>query len=74
MTAFIADKVILFEGQPGINCLANSPSSLKVGMNKFLKNINVTFRKDETTKRPRINQLNSVKDREQKEAGNYFIF
>jgi len=74
MTTFIADKVILFEGQPGINCIANSPCSLKVGMNKFLKNINVTFRKDETTKRPRINQLNSVKDREQKEAGNYFIF
>jgi ATP-binding cassette, sub-family E, member 1 len=74
MTTFIADKIILFEGQPGISCIANTPCSLKKGMNSFLKNINVTFRKDDTTNRPRINQLNSLKDREQKQLGNYFIF
>jgi ATP-binding cassette, sub-family E, member 1 len=74
MCTFIADKVILFEGEPGIKCIAGKPSSLKDGMNSFLKNINVTFRKDDTTHRPRINKLNSMKDTEQKKNGNYFIF
>jgi ATP-binding cassette, sub-family E, member 1 len=42
------------------------------GMNKFLKSLDITFRRDPTNYRPRINQLDSVKDREQKLTGNYF--
>ena len=46
--------------------------SLIPGMNSFLKQLNITFRRDPTNFRPRINKMDSVKDKEQKLAGNYF--
>ncbi len=48
---------------------ARSPQSLLTGMNAFLKNLDITFRRDPTNFRPRINKLDSVKDHEQKVAG-----
>ena len=42
-------------------------------MNKFLKLMDITFRRDPDTFRPRINKLNSKKDHEQKAAGNYLL-
>ena len=41
-------------------------------MNKFLKALGITFRRDPTNYRPRINKLDSVKDREQKQSGAFF--
>ena len=35
-------------------------------MNKFLQSLEITFRRDPTNFRPRVNKLNSVKDKEQK--------
>ena len=43
-----------------------SPQSLLTGMNRFLSSLQITFRRDPTNFRPRVNKLNSVKDREQK--------
>jgi len=45
---------------------------MEKGMNSLLKNLNITLRRDETSFRPRINKLNSVKDREQKNQGNFY--
>ena len=42
------------------------PQSLLTGMNKFLASLEITFRRDPTNYRPRVNKLNSIKDREQK--------
>lgn len=42
-------------------------------MNTFLKLLNITFRRDPTNYRPRINKLDSIKDKEQKVSGNYFF-
>ena len=42
------------------------------GMNKFLANLDITFRRDPTNYRPRINKWGSTKDREQKEAGTFY--
>jgi len=42
------------------------PQSLLTGMNKFLQSLEITFRRDPTNFRPRVNKLNSVKDKEQK--------
>ena len=42
------------------------------GMNLFLKNLDITFRRDPTNYRPRINKMHSVKDQEQKSAGSYY--
>jgi ATP-binding cassette subfamily E protein 1 len=41
-------------------------------MNKFLNMLGITFRRDPTNFRPRINKLHSVLDKEQKLSGNYF--
>ncbi|OLY83750.1 ABC transporter E family member 2 [Smittium mucronatum] len=73
MATYLADRVIVMSGQPSVNAIANSPQSLLTGMNRFLKALNITFRRDPTNYRPRINKLESLKDREQKLAGNFFF-
>jgi ATP-binding cassette subfamily E protein 1 len=37
-----------------------------------LQHLDITFRRDPTNFRPRINKLDSTKDREQKNAGSYY--
>lgn len=73
MATYLADQVIVFDGQAGVSTVADSPQPLIAGMNKFLKIIDVTFRRDPINYRPRINKYDSVKDKEQKLTGNYFI-
>ena len=65
-------RVIVYEGAPGVKCKANAPQSLVSGMNKFLNLLGITFRRDPTNFRPRINKLESQLDKEQKLSGNYF--
>ncbi|CAK7228889.1 Fe-S cluster-binding ribosome biosynthesis protein [Sporothrix bragantina] len=71
MATYLADRVIVFDGQPGINAHANTPESLLTGCNTFLKNLDVTFRRDPTNYRPRINKSNSQLDQDQKASGNF---
>lgn len=72
MATYLADRVIVYDGEPAKDCCANSPQSLLSGMNAFLKGLNITFRRDPANYRPRINKRESVKDQEQKKAGTYF--
>jgi ATP-binding cassette subfamily E protein 1 len=73
MATYMADRVVVYEGTPAVEATANSPQSLLTGMNKFLEHLQITFRRDPTNYRPRINKFNSVKDVEQKSAGNFFF-
>ena len=73
MILYLADKVMLFEGQPGVNCSVSGPISVVKGLNKFLQNIDVSMRKDIKSGRPRFNKLNSVMDSEQKSSGQYIF-
>ena len=73
MATYLADKVIVFDGTPAKDAYCTSPEGLVSGMNKFLKLMDITFRRDPTNFRPRINKLASQKDQEQKLAGNYFL-
>jgi len=73
MATYLADRVIVYEGVPSIACTATSPQPLLSGMNQFLKSLEVTYRRDPENYRPRINKLDSVKDVEQKAAGNFFF-
>jgi len=41
-------------------------------MNLFLHNMGITFRRDETSRRPRVNKPGSQKDSQQKESGKYY--
>ena len=73
MATYLADRVIVYSGEPGIKCTAHAPKPLVDGMNQFLRQMEITFRRDPTNYRPRINKMLSVKDREQKELGQYFV-
>jgi ATP-binding cassette subfamily E protein 1 len=69
---FIADKLMVFDGQAGVYGFAGDPVTLEKGMNSFLEQMEVTFRRDQDTKRPRVNKLDSRLDREQKKNGRYY--
>lgn len=72
MAAYLADRVIVFDGQPGVQCHASSPMPLVAGMNQFLSQLNITFRSGRNG-RPRINKIGGARDTEQKKAGTYFF-
>lgn len=68
----VSDSVMVFSGKPGERGYGRGPFDMRSGMNLFLKEINVTFRRDNETNRPRINKEGSRLDREQKEKGEYY--
>lgn len=68
----ISDTMIMFEGISGIEGHATSPLSKSDAMNRFLRSLDITFRRDEKSLRPRINKLDSRLDKQQKETGNFY--
>lgn len=73
MATYLADRVIVYEGTPSVHATAKSPESLLTGMNTFLATLEVSMRRDPTNFRPRVNKLNSIKDKEQKAAGRFWF-
>ncbi|MGA3296298.1 MAG: ribosome biogenesis/translation initiation ATPase RLI [Candidatus Bathyarchaeia archaeon] len=69
---FLADRIMVFEGTPGLKGSAMQPMPMRDAMNTFLADMEITFRRDPETKRPRINKLDSKLDREQKETGEFY--
>jgi ATP-binding cassette subfamily E protein 1 len=69
---FIADRLMVFNGEPGVKGTANPPTTLRKGMNVFLKEMDVTFRRDSVTRRPRVNKEGSKLDTFQKKIGEYY--
>jgi len=72
MASYLADRVVVYTGVPALDATAHAPVGLLTGMNQFLKHLEITFRRDPTNYRPRINKMHSVKDEEQKAAGEYY--
>ena len=68
----ISDSMVIFEGTSGVNGHATSPLSKTDGMNQFLKSLDITFRRDERSLRPRVNKSDSRLDKTQKESGNFY--
>lgn len=68
----ISNRLMVFEGEPAKKGEAKGPFNMEDGMNKLLKKVNITLRRDPASGRPRINKLDSVKDREQKQKGKYY--
>jgi ATP-binding cassette subfamily E protein 1 len=68
----VSDRLVMFEGIPGINGTGTSPTTKEIGMNNFLQSLSISFRRDETTGRPRVNKDSSRLDRQQKTDGNYY--
>ena len=69
---YIADKLIVFEGEPAKFGIVTGPFQMEDGMNKFLEDLRITMRRDKESNRPRINKPESRLDREQREAGNLY--
>jgi ATP-binding cassette subfamily E protein 1 len=69
---YIANRLLVFDGEPGVHGHAHGPLSMAEGMNQFLEDLGVTFRRDERNNRPRINKPGSQKDKEQKRNGTYY--
>ncbi|MCZ7383496.1 MAG: ribosome biogenesis/translation initiation ATPase RLI, partial [Candidatus Methanoperedens sp.] len=72
MIDMLSDRLLVFEGEPMKRGEVHGPFDMRQGMNRFLKGIGITFRRDEETKRPRVNKLGSQLDRTQKSEGEYY--
>ena len=68
----VSDSMVIFEGTSGISGHATSPLSKVEGMNKFLKSLDVSFRRDEKSRRPRVNKEKSRLDKIQKAEANFY--
>jgi ATP-binding cassette subfamily E protein 1 len=69
---YISDRIMVFSGEASEHGKAGKPMDMKDGMNSFLSGMNITFRRDEETKRPRANKPDSQKDKEQRTKGEYY--
>jgi ATP-binding cassette subfamily E protein 1 len=69
----VADTVVIFTGRPGVEGSATGTLSKEDGMNAFLKGLELTYRRDPDSNRPRVNKPASRLDRMQKESGNYYF-
>jgi ATP-binding cassette subfamily E protein 1 len=72
MIDLLADRLLVFDGEPAQHGHASTPTDMRSGMNEFLGNLDITFRRDERTKRPRVNKPGSQLDRKQKKEGEYY--
>jgi len=69
---FVSDRLLVFTGEPSRTGKTHGPLDMREGMNLFLREVGVTFRRDPHTGRPRANKPGSTIDREQRERGEYF--
>ncbi len=69
---YLSDRLLVFEGDPGKEGRAIGPLGMHEGMNEFLREVGVTFRRDDHTGRPRVNKPGSRLDTEQKKSGEYY--
>jgi len=72
MIDLLADRLMVFDGEPAEHGHAKLPQEMRAGMNDFLADLDITFRRDERTGRPRINKPGSQKDSTQKRQGEYY--
>ncbi len=68
----LSERLMVFTGVAGELGIAGTPQEMREGMNAFLKGLGITFRRDEETRRPRVNKPGSRLDRMQKEQGEYY--
>ena len=69
---YISDGILCFGGDPGSKGIVEGPYKMREGMNIFLERVDVTFRRDKNTHRPRVNKPGSRLDREQKSRKEYY--
>ena len=68
----VSDSMIIFEGAPGKEGRATPPMPKAKAMNRFLGTLKMSFRRDEKSRRPRVNKIDSRLDRDQKSSGRFY--
>ena len=68
----VSDSMVIFEGTSSIEGHATSPLPKIDAMNRFLKSLDITFRRDEKSRRPRVNKDGSRLDKDQKDNQKYY--
>jgi len=68
----VSDSMVIFEGTSSVEGHATSPLPKIDAMNRFLKSLDITFRRDEKSRRPRVNKDGSRLDKDQKGSQNYY--
>ncbi len=68
----VSDSMVIFEGTSGLEGHGSEPLSKVDAMNRFLKSLDITFRRDEKTLRPRVNKDGSQLDKVQKGSSNFY--
>ncbi len=68
------DALMVFrpDAPDGSRGKGDGPFGMREGMNRLLRTVDITFRRDAETLRPRINREGSVLDREQRSKGEYY--
>ncbi len=68
------DELMVFrsETEDGSRGRGDGPFAMREGMNRLLRTVDITYRRDAETLRPRINREGSALDREQREKGEYY--
>ncbi|MEM1525560.1 MAG: ribosome biogenesis/translation initiation ATPase RLI [Ignisphaera sp.] len=69
---YAVDRLMIFTGIPSVKGYGISPGGVAKSFNVFLKELNITMRRDAQSGRPRINKPDSYLDRYQKSLGQYF--
>ncbi|MFO7793723.1 MAG: ribosome biogenesis/translation initiation ATPase RLI [Candidatus Nanohaloarchaea archaeon] len=69
---YISDRAIVFKGEPGVKGKSTKPIKTSEALNEFLEEVDMTFRKDPSTGRPRANKPGSQKDEEQRKTGEFY--
>jgi ATP-binding cassette subfamily E protein 1 len=74
LISYVADNILVFQGESGKHGISSELLNLEKGISLLLKELNITLRKDKESGRPKINDKDSVLDREQKAKGEYAVF
>lgn len=69
---YISDELIVADGIPAEKGDVKGPYTMEDGMNLFLGDLKITFRRDEENHRPRTNKVGSQMDQDQKKKGKLY--
>lgn len=69
---FLSENLLVFDGVPAEQGIAEGPFKMEEGMNKFLSSLGISMRRDVESHRPRVNKLGSQMDQKQKREGKLY--
>lgn len=69
---YLSENLVVFEGEPAVKGEVKGPFPMEQGMNLFLQDLDLTFRRDPESNRPRANKPGSQLDQKQKKENKLY--